>query len=113
MRPNVRFSVRTMMVAVASLAVLMAAGLEVARMTRLVREYRRFAVWHTAMRDLCLAEAEEYRTPCSPGTTKGDWPRLETHERALALHHDALVAKYRQAARFPWLPVEADSPEPQ
>ncbi len=26
--------------------------------------------------------------------------------------HEALLAKYARAARYPWLPVEADTPEP-
>jgi hypothetical protein len=36
----------------------------------------------------------------------------EAGERTLARHYDALAAKYRDAARFPWLPVEPDPPQP-
>jgi hypothetical protein len=28
-------------------------------------------------------------------------------------HHAAMAEKYRQAARYPWLPVALDPPEPQ
>jgi hypothetical protein len=29
-----------------------------------------------------------------------------------AEHHASLARKYEYAARYPWLPVEADPPEP-
>jgi hypothetical protein len=28
-------------------------------------------------------------------------------------HHAAMAEKYRHAARYPWLPVESDPPEPE
>jgi hypothetical protein len=33
--------------------------------------------------------------------------------RASAAHHERLARRYRRAARYPWLPIEADSPEPK
>ena len=31
----------------------------------------------------------------------------------LIRHHEAMAAKYEHAARYPWLPVEPDPPEPK
>ncbi len=117
MLPRVRFTLRRLMIVIASLAVLVAASLAAARATRRAREYRQVAVAHAAFRDLCLAEADDYRDAHLNRTTadhraETDWPRFETHERALARHYDALAAKYRQAARFPWLSIQADPPPP-
>ena len=33
--------------------------------------------------------------------------------KARAAHHAALRSKYERAARYPWLPVEPDPPEPE
>ncbi len=102
---------------IALLAVLMAAGLEAARASRRVRAYRQYAVAHAAFRDLGLAEAEEYRFALVHGEWADDKARTEllqreAGERALTRHCDSLAAKYRDAARFPWLPVEPDPPQP-
>ncbi len=112
-----QFTLRWLVMVVASLAVLMAVGVEVARATRRAREYRQLADSHAAFRELCLAEADEYQ--CAYGHKIGadrrsdtDLRQYEAHERVLARHYDALAAKYRRAARFPWLSVQADPPAP-
>jgi hypothetical protein len=46
------------------------------------------------------ADARRYRAIASAATKA-------------ARYHAALVAKYRRAARFPWLPVDPDPPEPE
>jgi hypothetical protein len=40
-------------------------------------------------------------------------PELSAKYRELATYHDALRRKYERAARYRWLPVEADPPEPE
>ena len=115
--PGVRFTLRRLLVVIALLAVLMAAGLEAARATRRAREYRQYAVAHAAFRDLSLGEAEQYRDAYNHGEWADDKEKTqllqrEAGERALARHYDTLAAKYRRAARFPWLPVEPDPPQP-
>jgi hypothetical protein len=115
--PRVRFTLRRLLIMIALLAVLMAAGLEAARWSRLAQAYRQYAVGHAAFRDLSLGEAEEYRSAyehVNPADVRSRTELLESEagERRLARHYDALDAKYRRAARFPWLPVEADPPQP-
>jgi hypothetical protein len=115
--PRVRFTLRRLVIVVAWLAVLMAMGLEAARATRRARAYRQLAVSHAAFRDLCLGEADAYQyafvhRAAADHRAETDLARYEAHERALAGHYNALAAKYRRAARFPWLPVEADPPPP-
>jgi hypothetical protein len=110
--PRVRFTVRQVLVAVAALALLMAAGIEAVRQMRIARAYRQMAVYHASWRDFCLAEAEEYRAAVAARPASRDWSRSEAHQRALAQYHDSQASKYRLAARSPWLPVEPDPPEP-
>jgi hypothetical protein len=112
-----RMTTRRWMLAVAVVALLMGGVVVAVRATRRSREYRQIAVWHAAMRDLCLGEAYEYQyaydhRAAGDHRAETDWPRYEAHERALARHHDGLAAKYDRAARYPWLPVEPDPPEP-
>ena len=112
-----RFTLRRLLMVIALLAVLMAAGLEGARATRRAREYRQIAVAHAAFRDLSLGEADDYRyaylhrTPAD-NRAGPDLLRSEANERAMARYYDALSAKYSRAARFPWMPVELDPPPP-
>jgi hypothetical protein len=113
-----RMTTRRWMLAVAVVALLIAASLEAARLTRRAGEYRQYAVWHAAMRDLCLGEADGYRDACAHRATgdrreEAELLLREAHERTLAEHHDALVIKYERTARFPCLPIEPDPPEPQ
>jgi hypothetical protein len=104
------------MVAVLVAGALMAVGFEAARLSQRARDSQRLATWHAAMRDLCLGEAWEYRYAYDHRGTNDDESRLvlmtEDHERTLARYHDAMAAKYRWAARYPWLPVEPNSPKP-
>jgi hypothetical protein len=86
--PRVRFTVRRMMVAVAVLAISMAAGL---RWFDLRSRARAYAFWAAV----------------SPVSFKG--PKGER----LATHYDLLRLKYEWAARYPWLPVAPDPPEPE
>jgi hypothetical protein len=40
-------------------------------------------------------------------------PYLASNPPAKATYHWNLVGKYNHAARYPWLPVEPDTPEPE
>jgi hypothetical protein len=46
------------------------------------------------------------------GPSEPERAEMAAYER-LGDHHAALQAKYERAARFPWLPVEPDPPEPK
>jgi hypothetical protein len=105
------------MIAVAVVGLLMAAGSEAKRLIRLAEVYRLRAGHHEAFRDLCLAEASDYRYAYDrhvPNAYRhgGDPPGAEARERTLARYRDAMAAKYRRAARYPWFPVEPNPPEP-
>ena len=52
----------------------------------------------------------------TPGMTAEEILRLhDDYERMMdrADHHASLARKYEEAARYPWLPVEPDPPEPE
>jgi hypothetical protein len=42
-----------------------------------------------------------------------DLKPLTTDEAKVATWHEAMARKYREAARYPWLPIEPDPPEPE
>lgn len=108
-----RCRVRTMMVVVA-VAGLGVFGVQMAR--------RRTAL---SARAATCAQAqkvdkiwkEKYRrrlADCSPGAEPNvhDLRRYSLFSRRLA-HYTALKAKYEHCARYPWLPVAPDPPEPK
>ncbi len=102
--PRVRFTVRRLMVAVAIVAAVLA-GLEALRMRR--AEFQRVSVLHR--RHLLTLGRWELLDPVAQradeeAQARGD-PRKSWH-----LH---LADKYRRAARYPWLPVAPDPPEPE
>jgi hypothetical protein len=106
-----RFTVRLLMLAVALVA--LGLGYLTTRERAAIRLAR--SAYHAA-------EAEGYRRIVA------DWGKGEvrlinlTREQAeadverfkrSAVHHDAMSRKWREAARYPWLPVEPDPPEPR
>ncbi|WP_435016358.1 hypothetical protein TA3x_003923 [Tundrisphaera sp. TA3] len=93
--PHVRFTVRRMMVAVAMASVVFALA---ASLLRRSSEFRRRATLHR------LAYAKIH-----PNT--GAFPDLYLSDKEL--HHIDLATKYERAARYPWLPIEPDPPEPK
>ena len=92
------------MIAVAVVALLMTGAFEVERARRRADEYRMLAARYAMYQAFSLAEVKLYR--------ENHFIQLETRERARASHYGALAAKYQRAARYPWLPVEPDPPEP-
>jgi hypothetical protein len=79
------------MIAVAVAGLAMGAGVWGYRMWRLSREYLREARMHLYY---CIVDGD-------------------AAENAANVHyHAALARKYERAARYPWLPVEPDPPQP-
>src|SRR5262245_9148943 len=109
MRPP-RFRVRTLMLAVAVVAV--AAGLwhRSERFRRLAQYHQQANVW--IILDWGAVENAEKEGWNWVGTppVKAVLPRPS---KARILWHDALRLEYEGAARRPWLPVEPDPPEPE
>ncbi len=100
-----RMTTRRWMLAVAAVAILLGLVVETARRRR---EYLHRAAHH---QELSLRNGsifgEGVMIRYNPTTRKSDMTSLRKIE-----HHERLAEKYRQAARFPWLPVEPDPPEP-
>jgi hypothetical protein len=84
--PRLRFTVRRLMLVVA----LAACSVWGYRMWRVSREY---------------ARVERHRTHYPIG-----YPSADAAEKAA--YDAALARKYQRAARYPWLPVEPDPPQP-
>ncbi len=97
--PRVRFTVRRMMVAVAVVAVVLFFAIELPRMSRRARLYDLKA----RLNERNIVLYEHWRP---------DQPGFEV-ARARAGWCRNLAAKYRHAARHPFLPVAADPPEPE
>jgi hypothetical protein len=94
--PRVRFTVRRMMVVVAIVGVLIGGWIAGERrreeFDRLARKYSHLS--HIEI--ICtIDEAQK---------------RLEVHEQK---YFEQMTLKYRWAAKYPWLPVWPDSPEPE
>jgi hypothetical protein len=94
--PRVRFTVRTMMVAVAVAGVLSVAF----RCWHLSEEYQRLAIEHD-IRALLAGG-------CGSSASETGANRL-----LRVRYHESLRAKYHYAAGHPWITVEPDPPSPQ
>ena len=110
--PRARFTIRRMMVAVAIVALLL--GGDVLRRKRSGYLARADA---EAARELeSRAKVKVYEgaieTSAAPSVAEGYRHRVEMY-RDEANHHGRLRRKYARAARYPWLPVEPDPPEPE
>jgi hypothetical protein len=99
--PRVRFTLLRLMVAVGVMAVV-------------------FGVW--VRRERFLERAWRYADPSSipisdppeAGTAAfQEWEREQERQRLRVEHFDQLRLKYERAARYPWLPVAPDPPEPR
>jgi hypothetical protein len=86
-----RFTVRRLMVAVAVLAGTLAAW---SWIVRRAAHYREISAYHSA----------KWNTIDTTGTPEVD-ARVEWHR--------AMAEKYEFAARYPWLPLSSDPPEPE
>jgi hypothetical protein len=91
--PRVRFTVRRLMASVAIVAFILWAE----RLLRLPREYRDRAGYYSQ----CEFDASGRLAPGNP------------RDRAVVDHYHSLHEKYERAARYPWLPIAPDPPEPE
>lgn len=96
--PRPRFTVRRMMLAVALLAVLLGAD----KLRQQSAQYREraeeCAIYETDSRGVLMDEGD---------------PDRRVFLAREAEYYSRLKAKYERAARYPWLPVKPDSPEPE
>ena len=105
--PRFRFTIRRMMVVVAVIAIVLGV----------------LGLWQRSAAFGSIAErhSEEelsFIALALDALTARDGPRLPTGltQRMLMsrdVHHHKLARKYRRAARYPWLTVEPDPPEPE
>ena len=109
-----RMTTRRWMVAVAIVAILIGVGLEVGRRSR---RFARLAAYHSNV------ALEHFGTlmafggeppPIRDVPPAGLGPTRYLHRaKALLNYHSVLTEKYQRAARYPWLPVAPDPPEPE
>jgi hypothetical protein len=103
--PRIRFTVRRLMVLVAIL------GLVVGVIV--LSERRR--VWFRGLANEHLEKGLRYFVVLGGGDSEYQRKSLRLWEErygAFVAHHGRLHDKYEWAARYPWLPVAADPPEP-
>jgi hypothetical protein len=112
--PRARFTVRGLMIAVAVAGALLGAAVEALRLRRRSAEYAALAGRHAANERTFRAIAAAgpggalLLIAHGPGTRS-----RRTTPGAEADHEAALRLKYERAARYPWLPVAPDPPEPE
>jgi hypothetical protein len=133
--PRLRFTVRQLMLAVA-VAALLTGGIVLARRSA---HYRREAEFHSRAAARLRAEQRSKASTARAGREQAEmWtrrardagsktaaqavedtaPGIAPYEAAAraagatADNHDLLARKYERAARYPWLPVEPDPPQP-
>jgi hypothetical protein len=113
--PRPRFTLSRMMVAVMTIGVLLAIPGEMERRSSKFLDLARSHSVKAAgcgIQDLSMiiyrwrevSESPDGKEPLSPAETKRI---MDT-----GWYHKAMETKYRRAARFPWLPVWPDPPEP-
>ena len=128
-----RFTLRSLMVAIAVIAITIAGSLWGLRMRRLSKDYARVAQVHkqsetfyrqmeASSRDMAEERDEIRRLRNDPATpffddlhereknlSAGMW-NLVAKYASTANHHAALKRKYERASRYPWLNVDPDPP---
>jgi hypothetical protein len=130
--PRVKFSVQRMMLAVASLAILMGVTREVSRLRRLSQGYTRKAVlagreergWRRALIDRMVSEADARQRSVTLRAKDQDLAAEWAVEasicaeevvevRSVLAHFVGVHQKYQRAASRPWDMVAPDPPEPR
>jgi hypothetical protein len=97
--PRLRFTVRRLMLGVAVAALVITGCLGISR-ARGQREW--LAGYHESRAGSLMKNAE-------PGSSEIKDPVI----RAQLRWNEAMAEKYRWAARYPWLPIAPDPPEPE
>lgn len=129
--PRLRLTVRRLMLLVALLGALLGAGIEARRLYRLSLEHTEMAEWFRqrglpqwelglkSTHEEWLAQIRAIKELNSENRERGEtrfWyasPPPPEVCRVMVDHYRALEAKYRRAARYPWLAVEPDPPTPR
>lgn len=111
--PRVRFTVRRMMIAVAITGVTLGVGLV---LHRRAAAYRSRAAYHEAKAVTWMgvhAENDAWATDTSnpERASRAQWAVEQAW--AAIVYHRNMCDKYLHAARYPWLSVEPDPPEPE
>jgi hypothetical protein len=128
--PRVRFTVRRMMIAVAILCVPLC-GVQIAsrrdwylrNAASAAKDARYFAreadqsqerLEYRRWRDSIMPTDVPFTmTPAAYAESIRNWELEIEENRAKAAYWESLRLKYENAARYPWLPVEPDLPEPE
>jgi hypothetical protein len=85
------------------------------RMWRLSRAYAGLAQYYESLEILHWNDGMLSRQNSRGNDTAGSRDEVSAymaHCAAKVVYYAALVRKYDRAARYPWLPVEPDAPEP-
>ena len=108
--PRVRFTVRTLMVLVAVVAIILGGMILRQRAASYRQRAAQFGWVATGLRQSAASgnAAFLHPTPTGPGT-----PMTQAMSLRWAEYYAGLRAKYEHAALYPWLPVEPDPPEPE
>ncbi len=102
---RVRFTIRLMMIVVAGAGVVLGASVELHRRHD---RFLRLAEHHEASCSITRACGKtRYSATNALGEDVRRWSRRRIE------WHSTLAEKYRLAANLPWMPVEADPPEPK
>jgi hypothetical protein len=103
------------MVGVAIVGLALAGGLWAVEMQRVRRQHLQQAARHSVLASLYSAEVARLQGKPAKAADPlvREWleDALETNRRALRISEQARK-KYQRAARYPWLPVEPDPPDP-
>ena len=113
---RMRFTVRRMMIAVALVAILFAAAVELPKLWALRQQYlglaEKYGYWEVRINGVIGIRQEiTYYSTSQPRGPEPSPARL-AEMKAQAAHYGRLRAKYEQAAHHPWLPVARDEPAP-
>jgi hypothetical protein len=106
-----RFRLRTLMVAVAVLALLLMGGIMVWRSAN----YRRLAAFHEEMerrQERAVRGIESLAQAATDPKDAAAARRDAAHEARIGRYHAGLKAKYLRAAARPWESVAPDPPRP-
>jgi hypothetical protein len=104
--PCVRFTIRQIMVAVLAVALLMAVRIETERMSWQSLDYQLRSFDHR----ISAADCDGRRV--GPCLSLFGVPSTVHNPRKVA-YHTAMALKWTEAAKYPWLPVAPDPPEPK
>jgi hypothetical protein len=134
--PRMRFTVRSVMFAIAVVAIAISGVLWGRKMRRLSGEFARAATANKQLESQCREFEGHWRSMLGPfeelARSKPDIPPGSVAEfqknqqqmldivrknavrwAQVADHHAALKRKYERAARYPWLSVDPDPPRPE